>query len=151
MDQGWSPKLISEYLRTQFPDEPHLHVSHETIYQAPYSEDRSSLRSDLHQKLKTQRKSRKRRDREDLRGQKFQDAKTIHDRPDDVEDRREPGHWEGDLIVGTTSRSAIGTLVERTTRSTLLLHLPAGDHGAAAVTAAIIITAMQDLPAHLRR
>ncbi len=79
----------------------------------------------------------------------FTGALTISERPAEVNDRAIPGHWEGDLILGTGNASAIGTLVERSTRFTILLHLP-GDHTAETVAAAMI-TAMQDLPDHLRR
>ena len=148
MDDGWSPKLIADVLARDHPDDRLSRVSHETIYQCLYVQTRGSLRADLHKCLSTRRAARKPRGRVERRG-KFSDVFTISDRPAEVADRAVPGHWEGDLIVGTASGSAIGTLVERSTRFTLLLHLP-DDHTAEAVAAAMI-EAMSELPAHLRR
>ena len=125
-------------------------MSHETIYQCLYVQTRGSLRADLHQCLSTKRTARKSRGRIDNRrgayssGEEFR----ISDRPPEVADRAVPGHWEGDLIVGPNN-SAIGTLVERSTRFVLLLHLP-GNHTADTVATAMI-DAMRELPEHLRR
>jgi transposase, IS30 family len=149
MDQGWSPKLIAEVLAKSYPDEKLRRVSHETIYQCLYVQTRGNLRADLHKCLSTRRSARKKRDRSDRRGHHYREAFTISDRPAEVEDRAVPGHWEGDLIMGAPGCGAIGTLVERKTRFTMLLHLP-GRHDAETVAAAMI-EAMQDLPAHLRR
>jgi IS30 family transposase len=148
MDDGWSPKLIAQVLARDHRDDRLLRVSHETIYRCLYVQTRGSLRADLHKCLSTKRAARKPRGRTTSggvysSGEEF----TISDRPAEVADRAVPGHWEGDLIVGPGS--AIGTLVERSTRFTLLLHLP-GDHAAATVAAAMI-EAMSELPAHLRR
>jgi len=148
MDDGWSPKLIADVLARDHPDDRLSRVSHETIYQCLYVQTRGSLRADLHKCLSTRRAARKPRGRVERRG-KFSDAFTISDRPPEVADRAVPGHWEGDLIVGTASGSAIGTLVERSTRFTLLLHLP--DNHTAEAVAAAMIEAMSELPAHLRR
>jgi IS30 family transposase len=148
MDQGWSPKLIAEVLERDHRDDRLLRVSHETIYQCLYVQTRGSLRADLHKCLSTKRSTRKPRDRYTSRGVYSGQEFTISDRPPDAEDRAVPGHWEGDLIVGPNN-SAIGTLVERSTRFTVLLHLPTG-HSADAVAAAMI-EAMGELPDHLRR
>jgi transposase, IS30 family len=149
MDQGWSPKLIAEVLATTYPDDKLRRVSHETIYHCLYVQTRGQLRADLHKCLSTRRLARKKRDRSDGRGRRYSEAFTISQRPAEAEDRAVPGHWEGDLIFGATGCGAIGTLVERSTRFTMLLHLP-NRHDAEAVAAAMI-EAMQDLPAHLRR
>jgi len=150
MDDGWSPKLIAEVLARDHPDDKLAWVSHETIYQCLYVQTRGSLRADLHKQLSTKRAHRKPRDRTDNRGGAYSSGEEfkISDRPPEVADRAVPGHWEGDLIVGPHN-SAIGTLVERTTRFTVLLHLP-GDHTAKTVATAMI-EAMRELPEHLRR
>jgi IS30 family transposase len=151
MDEGWSPKLIAQVLARDHPDDRLAQVSHETIYKCLYVQARGSLRADLHKCLSTKRSTRKHRGPNPRRGV-FSSGEefTISDRPPEAEDRAVPGHWEGDLILGTTaSGSAIGTLVERSTRFTILLHLPE-DHTAEAVAAAMI-EAMRDLPEHLRR
>ena len=123
-------------------------MSHETIYQCLYVQARGRLRADLNARLSTKRTARKPRGHAQRRG-KFNDVFTIDQRPAEAADRAVPGHWEGDLILGTRGTSAIGTLVERTTRFTILLHLP-DDHTAESVAAAMI-EAMSALPAHLRR
>ncbi|PXW23529.1 UNVERIFIED_CONTAM: IS30 family transposase [Williamsia faeni] len=146
LDCGWSPRLIADVLKILYPDDKLMWVSHETIYQALYVQTRGSLRADLHKTLSTRRAARKPRDRESKLGKPFRDAFTIADRPEHVEKRKVPGHWEGDLIMGSDS-SAIGTLVERSTRFTILLHLPA-DHRAETVAEAMI-AAMNKLPEHL--
>lgn len=148
MDQGWSPRLIAEVLARDHGDDKLARVSHETIYQCLYVQGRGHLRADLNRCLSTKRSARKPRDHAERRG-KFHDVFTISDRPAEVEDRAVPGHWEGDLILGTGCTSAIGTLVERSTRFTILLHLPT-DHTAESVAAAMI-EAMSELPSHLRR
>jgi IS30 family transposase len=148
MDDGWSPKLIADVLARDHPDDRLARVSHETLYRCLYVQTRGQLRADLHKRLSTKRGARKPRDRTERRG-KFHDVFTISQRPAEAADRAVPGHWEGDLILGSRGTSAIGTLVERSTRFTILLHLPT-DHTAESVAAAMI-AAMSDLPAHLRR
>jgi IS30 family transposase len=148
MDDGWSPRLIAQMLAKDHPDDKLMQVSHETIYQALYVQTRGNLRADLHECLSTKRAARKTQGREQRRG-KFNDVFTISERPAEVADRAVPGHWEGDLIMGAGNTSAIGTLVERSTRFTILLHLPV-DHTAESVAAAMIET-MGELPEHLRR
>src|SRR5690348_12530298 len=148
MDQGWSPRLISQVLAVDHGDDHTARVSHETIYQALYVQTRGSLRADLHRKLSLKRSCRTPRGRPRGPGT-FSEAFKISDRPAEVADRAVPGHWEGDLIQGPGNQSAIGTLVERTTRFTILLHLP-GRHDAATVADAMI-REMRHLPEHLRR
>ncbi|UJP10542.1 IS30 family transposase [Microbacterium sp. KUDC0406] len=120
VDDGWSPKLIATILEIDHPDEQTWRVSHETIYQALYVQGRGQLRQDLARQLSTGRTSRKTRDGAAKRSSSpFKEALKISQRPAEVEDRAVPGHWEGDLILGSGNRSAIGTLVERTTRLSL--------------------------------
>lgn len=164
--RAWSPQQISERLRIDFPDDESMRISHEAIYQALYIQGRGALRRELTACLRTGRALRVPRQRTRRRGKSFVTPEIrISQRPAEVADRAVPGHWEGDLILGVR-RSAIGTLVERTTRFTLLLHLPPmvghgehtrtkngpplAGHGAEAVQEAIV-RAMVDLPAHLRR
>ena len=149
LDQRWSPEQISLALPEEYPDQPHHHLVPETIYQAIYRPDLGAgLRRD--QVLRTGRLRRKPHRRPDARRPgRLVDMKMIDERPAEAADRTVPGHWEGDLITGANNRSAIGTLVERTSRYTILLYLP-GDHGAEAVRDAVI-KAMGVLPAHLRR
>ena len=151
LEQRMSPEQISGRLPRLFPDEPEMRISPEVIYQGLYIRGRGALRRELTRLLRTGRAMRKPRRRADNRRarQRITDMVMIADRPDDVDSRLVPGDWEGDLITGAANKSAIGTLVERTTRFTLLLHLPHG-HGAAALHAAIT-AAMVDLPTHLRR
>ncbi len=151
MDDGWSPKLIADVLARDCPDDKLMRVSHETIYQCLYVQTRGSLRADLCKCLSTKRSARKPRGHPGRTGVYAPGSVfTISDRPPEADDRAVPGHWEGDLILGSTaSASAIGTLVERTTRFTILLHL-LGDHTAETVAAAMI-EAMGELPEHLRR
>jgi len=149
MDQGWSPKLIAAVLRADESRATMGRVSHETIYQALYVQARGELRKDLYRQLSLKRPQRVARNKPDGRGVRYQEALKISDRPAEVADRAVPGHWEGDLIVGTENRTAIGTLVERQTRFTILLHLP-GRHDADSVATAMI-REMRQLPEHLRR
>lgn len=150
MDDGWSPHLIAEVLARDHRDDKLRQVSHETIYQCLYVQTRGQLRADLHKALSTKRSTRRPRGASRRAGVYDSEAIfTISDRPAEAADRAVPGHWEGDLILGAGHKSAIGTLVERSTRFTILLHLP-GDHTADTVAAAMI-EAMSDLPDHLRR
>lgn len=148
MDEGWSPRLISQMLAFYFDDDETMQVSAETIYQALYVQTRGGLRADLASKLSTKRKKRVPHAANRCKNSPYKDAFKISDRPAEVADRAVPGHWEGDLIIGCDG-TAIGTLVERSTRFTILLHLPA-DHTAESVAAAMI-REMKDLPEHLRR
>jgi transposase, IS30 family len=146
----WSPQQISHRLVEDFPDDAEMRVSHEAIYQSLYVQARGGLRRELSACLRTGRAVRQRHRRGvDGRG-KIREMVSITDRPAEVEDRAIPGDWEGDLIIGKMSGSAIGTLVDRMTRYVLLLHLPPGDHGSVAVRDAMI-TAIDGLPEHLWR
>ena len=149
MDQGWSPGLIATVLNR---DHPHVimdRVSHETIYRALYVQTRGQLRQDLHRQLSTHRPRRQPRTGGKRNTSPYREAFTIAQRPPEVEDRAVPGHWEGDLVLGANGKSAVGVLVERSTRFTILLHLPT-THDAESVAAAMI-REMSDLPEHLRR
>ena len=162
--KAWSPEQIARRLRLDFPDDESMRVSHEAIYQSLYVQGRGALRRELTACLRTGRALRVPRARVRGRGKSFVTEEImISERPAEVEDRAVPGHWEGDLIIGLGS-SAIGTLVERSTRFTMLLHLPPVDghgprvkngpplagHGAEAVRDAIT-EAITTLPVQLRR
>ena len=161
--KSWSPEQIANRLRLDFPDDESMRVSHEAIYQSLYVQGRGALRRELTACLRTGRALRVPRARVRGRGKHFvTDEVLISERPAETEDRAVPGHWEGDLIIGLQS-SAIGTLVERTTRFTMLLHLPPmpdgprvkngpalAGHGAEAVRDAITST-ITTLPEQLRR
>jgi len=147
-DELWSPVQISAQLRIEFPDDPMMRVSPETIYQSLYVQGRGALRKELTVCLRTGRAIRRTRSRIDQRG-RIADMVNISQRPAEVEDRAVPGHWEGDLIIGKDNASAVGTLVERSTRYVLLLHLPDGYH-AEAVRAAMAAK-IKTLPQHLMR
>jgi IS30 family transposase len=145
-----SPEQISRRLRRDHPGRPELHVTHETIYQALYVQGRGELRRELARALRTGRAVRKPRRRGDQRQSRFPHPMVmISQRPAEADDRAVPGHWEGDLILGAGCQSAIGTLVERTTRYVLLVHL-GRSHTADRVRDALA-AAITTLPAHLRR
>jgi IS30 family transposase len=164
--KSWSPEQISNRLPVDFPDDESMRISHEAIYQALYVQGRGALKRELVACLRTGRALRVPRSRAKQRQDGFVGPEVmISARPAEVEDRAVPGHWEGDLIIGL-NKSAIGTLVERTARFTMLLHLPRGDgygtqprvkngpalagYGAEAVRDAITST-ITTLPAELRR
>jgi IS30 family transposase len=145
-----SPAQIAGRLKIDFPDEPEMHVSAETIYQALYVQARGGLKRELTAYLRTGRVRRKPRRQPGTRRARIADMVSISERPPEVEDRAVPGHWEGDLIMGSVvSNSAVGTLVERTTGFVLLVHLPDG-HGALAVQQALV-DKIRSLPEQLRR
>ena len=125
--QGWSPEQISERLKADFPDDESMRISHEAIYQALFVESRGALQRELVACLRTGRALRVPRGRARQKSWAHVTPEVmISERPAEVTDRKVPGHWEGDLIIGL-ERSAIGTLVERTTRFTMLVHLPRED------------------------
>lgn len=145
-----SPEQIAGRLKLDFPDEPEMWVSAETIYQSLYVQARGGLKRELTAYLRTGRSMRKPRRKPGQRRTRIPDMVMISERPPEVEDRAVPGHWEGDLIMGSASSdSAVGTLVERTTGFVMLLHLPNG-HGTLAVQDALIAK-MLTLDEHLRR
>ena len=161
---AWSPEQIAKRLPIEYPDDGSMRISHEAIYQALYVQGRGALRHELAACLRTGRALRVPRARTRWGTSFVTDEIMISERPAEVADRAVPGHWEGDLILGLNS-SAIGTLVERTTRFTLLLHLPPmtghghlrvkngpplAGHGAEAVRDAIAAT-MTTLPEQMRR
>ena len=124
---AWSPEQISNRLRVDFPDDEAMRISHEAIYQALYVAGRGALQRELVACLRSGRALRVPRARARQKAWAHVTPEVmISQRPTDVEDRAIPGHWEGDLLIGL-QRSAIGTLVERTTRFTLLIHLPRED------------------------
>ena len=122
----YSPEQIVGRLRRQFPDDPEMRVSPETIYQSLYVQSRGALRRDLTTCLRTGRALRRPGRQAGKRRNQIPDMINITARPAEADDRAVPGHWEGDLIIGKNNRTAIGTLVERTTGYTMLVHLPDG-------------------------
>jgi IS30 family transposase len=161
---AWSPEQISNRLKIDFPDDESMRISHEAIYQALYVQSRGALKRELVACLRTGRALRVPRSRVGARGKGFvTDEIMISERAAEAEDQAVPGHWEGDLILGT-GHSAIGTLVERSSRFTMLLHLPPPEdrqprvkngppvsgHDAEAVREAIA-DAILTLPEQLRR
>jgi IS30 family transposase len=143
-----SPEQISRRLVLLFPDAPGMRVSHETIYRSLYVQGRGGLRRELVKCLRTGRALRKTRRTTERRG-RIAGMVSIAQRPPEALDRAVPGHWEGDLITGAENKSAIGTLVERSTGYVMLLHLP-NSHGADDVQDAMV-EAMSRLPQTLRR
>lgn len=163
---AWSPEQIAQRLKVEFPDDESMRISHEAIYQSLFIEGRGALKRELVTCLRTGRALREPRARSRNKAQGHVTADVVlSERPAEAEDRAVPGHWEGDLIIGT-GRSAIGTLVERSSRSTLLVHLPRmegwadkpcvkngpslGGYGAVAMNAALTAS-MTKLPEQLRK
>jgi IS30 family transposase len=162
---AWSPEQISNRLRLEFPEDPAMRISHEAIYQALYIQGRGALSRDLCMCLRSGRPLRVPRGRAKSRGKHFITPEAmINRRPQEVNERKVPGHWEGDLILGLES-SAIGTVVERSTRYTVLLHLPRmkehgtarkkngpalAGHGAEAIRCALT-AALRPMPAKMRQ
>jgi IS30 family transposase len=163
---AWSPEQISNRLKLDFPDDESMRISHEAIYQALYIEGRGALKRELVACLRTGRALRVPRARARSKpGAHVTSDVMISERPAEVEDRAVPGHWEGDLIIGL-QRSAIGTVVERQTRFTMLVHLPRengygvivpvkngpalGGYGAVSMNKALAST-MTTMPEQLRR
>jgi IS30 family transposase len=163
---AWSPEQIAQRLKVDFPDDESMRISHEAIYQSLFIEGRGALKRELVTCLRTGRALREPRARSRNKPQGHVTADVVlSERPAEAEDRAVPGHWEGDLIIGT-GRSAIGTLVERSSRSTFLVHLPRmegwgeksyvkngpslGGYGAVAMNAALTAS-MTNLPEQLRK
>lgn len=163
---AWSPEQISHRLKIDFPDDGSMRISHEAIYQSLFIEGRGALKRELVACLRTGRALRqpRERSRNKPQGHVTEDV-VLSERPAEADDRAVPGHWEGDLIIGT-GRSAIGTLIERSSRSTLLVHLPRlegwgktpvvkngaslGGYGAVAMNAALA-SSITSLPIQLRK
>lgn len=163
---AWSPEQISHRLKIDFPDDGSMRISHEAIYQSLFIEGRGALKRELVSCLRTGRALRqpRERSRNKPQGHVTEDV-VLSERPAEADDRAVPGHWEGDLIIGT-GRSAIGTLIERSSRSTLLVHLPRlegwgktqvvkngaslGGYGAVAMNAALALS-ITSLPIQLRK
>ena len=148
--QNWSPQQIAARLICDYPDDLDMRVSHETIYKTLFIQARGALRKELTACLRTGRAQRRPHMRTEQSGAgRLRNMILISDRPPEVEDRAVPGHWEGDLIIGKGGRSAIGTLVERSSRYVVLLHLP---HGRTAEDVRAALTRqVSKLPAELRR
>jgi len=146
----WSPQQIAARLICDYPDDLNMRVSHETIYRTLFVQARGALRKELTACLRTGRTQRRPHMRIERSGAgRLQNMILISDRPPEIEDRAIPGHWEGDLIIGKGGRSAIGTLVERSSRYVVLLHLP---HGRTAEDVRAALTRqISKLPAELRR
>lgn len=130
LKEKWSPMQIASTLKTDYASDITMQISHETIYSYVYVLPRGSLKKELLSCLRQERKYRQKRSKkgnsEEKRG-KIADMLSIEERPQEVSDRIVPGHWEGDLILGKYKRTALGTLVERTTRSVILVHLTGKD------------------------
>jgi transposase, IS30 family len=148
LEAFWSPKEIAKRLVMEFPDDPTMRVSHETIYQSLFVQGRGELRRELARCLRSGRTKRRPQGPRPTFGT-IRDMVMIAERPAEVEDRAVPGHWEGDLILGANANSAVGTLVERSTRFVLLLHL-GKDKTAPAIEKAMR-KAIKTLPRELMR
>jgi transposase, IS30 family len=146
----WSPQQISARLIHDYPDDQEMRVSHETIYRSLFVQARGALRKELTACLRTGRTQRRSHKRTEHSGSgRLRGMVMISDRPAEASDRAIPGHWEGDLIMGKGGRSAIGTLVERSSRYVMLVHLP---HGRTAEAVRVALTRqLSRMPADLRR
>jgi IS30 family transposase len=149
LKKNWSPEQVSRRLAVEFPDRPEMRVSPETVYQALYVQGRGALRRELVRHLRTGRSLRKPRRTEGERRGKIPGMVMISGRPAEAADRAVPGHWEGDQIAGRAGKSQIGTLVERTTRFTMLVPMPGGK--SAAAFAGAVTPVIAGLPDALRR
>ncbi len=145
---GWSPEQIAGGLKHDHPDEPDRRVSHETIYRALYALPKGELKKELLALLRQAGRARRPRSGGKKRSEVLKDITPISARPAEVETRMIPGHWEADLIKGKGNKSAVATLVERTTRFTILAWMP--DASAASALAAFT-QALQDLPSMMRK
>jgi IS30 family transposase len=145
----WSPQQIARWLPTQFPDQEQMRVSHETIYMSLFVQGRGALRKELAHQLRHGHVNRRPRGYSPMNGQgRLRDTVHISERPAEAEDRAVPGHWEGDLLLGT-SRTCIATLVERHSRFVMLVKIP-GRRTSEEVTAALAAK-IQELPVALKR
>jgi transposase, IS30 family len=145
LGERWSPRQISARLRVDHPGDEEMRISHETIYRSLYVQSRGELRRELTAQLRTGRRTRKSRGQMEKRG-RIVGMVSIAERPPEVDDRRVPGHWEGDLLLGAGGRSAVATLVERQTRYVLLARLE--DQTSVHVTQ-VLAERIAQLPDHL--
>jgi transposase, IS30 family len=149
----WSPNQIAKSLKKEFNSDMSMQISHEAIYQYIYVLPKGSLKKELVESLrrghKYRRLSKKKQDLFDENRGKIADMLSIHERPAEVADRTVPGHWESDLIIGKYKQSAIATLVERTTRYTIIVELPKGKK--ALEVRAAITEEVKNIPQHLRK
>lgn len=152
LKQKWSPQEISQRLKIEYAVDMSMQISHETIYQYIYVLPRGELKRTLIKALRQEHKYRRKRKTgtktEETRG-KIANMLSIEERPAEVADRSVPGHWEGDLILGKYKRSALGTLVERTTRYTILV--PLGDQKDAVSVRKAYAAAFQSIPAEIKK
>jgi len=145
----WSPQQIARRLRLEYPSDPEMWVSHETIYQSLFVQGRGALRKELTDCLRSGRAIRRPHSKLGRRRGRVTDMVLISERPAEIEDRAVPGHWEGDLLLGKEGRSAIVTLVERSTRYVMLGHI--GRHRTAPVVREVLEGLIQRLPTELAR
>ena len=148
LEANWSPQQISRSLKEEYPGEPSMQVSHETIYLSLYVQGRGLLRKELTRHLRRRHQIRQPKKREPTNRGKIKDMINISQRPAEAADRAVPGHWEGDLLLGTPS-TAIGTLVERSTRFVMLFKLPSGINAESARVG--LTQKILTLPENLRR
>jgi IS30 family transposase len=143
----WSPRQIAEELKIDYPEDMTMRISPETIYTYIYVLPRGSLKKELTSCLRQNRKRRHKQRRGSKTERKIEDMISIEERPKEVEDRTVPGHWEGDLIIGKNNKSALGTLVERSTRTTILVQIKSRD---AQVVAKAFAKEVKKLPKQMR-
>ena len=149
LELRWSPQQISGWLVEEFPDDPEIRVSHETIYLSLFVQSRGALRKELTRYLRSRHTTRRPRGHSVMNGQgQLRGTLNIRERPAEANDRAVPGHWEGDLLFGKRMR-AIATLVERKSRFVMLIALPDGH--AADIVADALAAKITELPEHLRR
>ena len=148
LEEDWSPQQISRFLKEEYPGQPSMQVSHETIYHSLYVQGRGLLRKELTQHLRRRHQIRQPKKREPTNRGRIKDMIHISQRPAEAEDRAVPGHWEGDLLLGTPT-TAIGTLVERSTRFVMLFKLPSGINAESARVG--LTEKILTLPENLRR
>jgi IS30 family transposase len=148
LEANWSPQQISRSLKEEYPGEPSMQVSHETIYLSLYVQGRGLLRKELTKHLRRRHQIRQPKKREPTNRGKIKDMINISQRPAEAADRAVPGHWEGDLLLGTPT-TAIGTLVERSTRFVMLFKLPSGINAESARVG--LTQKILTLPENLRR
>ncbi len=148
LQAGWSPQQISGRLKRMHPDDPARQISHETIYAAIYAQPRGDLRTMLIKSLRQARKRRRPRSQGRDRRGGWPDMTPISARPEVVETRRTPGHWEGDLIIGKGQKSAVGTMVERMSRYVILAQV---ENRTAAIVRRGFTRQMRNVPPLLRQ